>query len=335
MPSRRPFISVYDLWTDLEPFAKKCFGSLLCALHAETLTAKNMDPATEILAVFVDSRVSKEIIDAMPKLTHIVTMSTGYDHIDLAAAKKRGIVVSNLPAYGENTVAEHAFALILSLTRRLFESVKRVKEGRYDFNGLRGTDLKGKTIGVVGTGRIGAHVVRMAKGFDMNVIAYDTRKNDKLARQLGFTYCSLNALLKKSDIVTLHVPLFPTTYHLINKNNIKLMRKGSVLINTARGGLVDPEALLSSLNSGQLAGAGLDVLEDENLLQNFEEVMRCSNGGCKIKTSLVNNLLIDHPKTIVTPHNAFNSTEALERIITTTVENIRAFIKGKPQNIVR
>lgn len=335
MPSRRPLISVYNLWSDLTPFAKKLFGTLPHVFHGEPLTEKNADPATEILVVFIDSKVTKEVMEKMPMLRSVITMSTGYDHIDLATAKKKGIIVSNLPTYGENTVAEHAFALILSLTRKLFESVKRVKEGRYDFAGLRGTDLKGKTLGIVGTGRIGAHVARMAAGFEMKVVAYDVNKNEKLARSLGFAYCPLNALLKKSDIVTLHLPLFPATYHLINKDNIKLMKKGSLLINTARGGLIDPEALLAALNSGQLAGAGLDVLEDENLLQNFEEVMRCSNGECKLKTSLVNNLLIDHPKTIITPHNAFNSTEALERIITMTVENVRAFVKGKPQNTVK
>ncbi len=327
-------ITLYDVWPDLTAYAKKILGRLPYTLRMEPLSISNIDPRTEVLVVFIDSPVTGDIMEHMPNLRLITTMSTGYDHIDLAAAKKRGIVVCNLPTYGENTVAEHAFALILALSRKLFESVKRVKEGRYDFAGLRGMDLKGKKLGIIGTGHIGAHVARMARGFEMEVLAYDVKKNEKLARQLGFSYTSLNSLLKKSDIVSLHLPLFPSTYHLINTTNIKLMKPGSLLINTARGGLVEPEALLEALNSGQLAGAGLDVLEDENLLQNFEEVMRCTNGDCKLKTSLANNLLIDHPKVIVTPHNAFNSTEALERIITTTVENIRAFLGRKPQNVV-
>jgi D-lactate dehydrogenase len=332
MVTRKSIITLYGLWPDLTEYTKKLFGKLHYSIHPETLTLSTLDPTTEILVVFIDSKITEEIMEHLPNLRYITTMSTGFDHIDVAAAQKRGIVVSNLPAYGENTVAEHTFALILGLTRKLFDSVKRVKEGRYDFSGLRGTDLKGKTLGVVGTGHIGAHVARIAKGFEMNVLAYDVKKNQKLAKKIGFEYVSLNSLLKKSNIITLHLPLFPATYHLINKKNIKLFKTGSFLINTARGGLVEPEALLEGLKTGKLAGVGLDVLEDEHLLQNFEEVMRCSNNKCKLRTSLINNLLIDHPKVIITPHNAFNSTEALERIITVTVENIKNFIAGLTQN---
>lgn len=334
MPNTKPRVVFYGLWPELHDYTRKQLRGVSYALHAEPITEKNLDPTAEILAVFVDSSVSKEIINKLPRLRCIATLSTGYDHIDLAATKKQKIPVVYVPTYGENTVAEHTFALILGLTRKLFQSVKRVKEGIYDFHGLRGTDLKNKTLGVIGTGHIGAHVIRMAKGFEMNVLAYDAKTNPKLARELGFFYTTLPTLLKKSDIVTLHVPLFKETHHLINKKNIKLMKQGSFLINTARGAIVEPQALLSALNSGQLAGAGLDVLEDEQLLQHVEEVMECKNNACTLKTSLVNNLLIDHPNTIVTPHNAFNSIEALERIVTVTTNNIRAFLNGKPENIV-
>lgn len=331
---KQPAISIYHSWNDFTEFTKKIFGKLPFTHYSEPLTLKNLNPETEILAVFVDSTVSANIIEKLPKLRLIVTMSTGYDHIDQAAAKKHGVLLANVPTYGENTVAEHTFALILGLTRKLFESIKRVKEGRYDFTGLRGTDLKDKTLGIIGTGHIGVNVARIAKGFEMNVIAYDVKKNPKLAKKIGFTYTTLARLLKKSDVISLHAPLFPSTYHLINKKNINDIKQGSLLINTSRGGLIDPEALLSALNSGRLAGAGLDVLEDEHLLQDVEEVMHSHNKNHALRTSYSNNLLIDHPKTIITPHNAFNSTEALQRIITTTVENISKFLAGKPQNII-
>lgn len=334
MSAKKPKVVVYNLWPELKEYTLGKLRGLPHAIHTDPLTPELADPTAEVLVVFIESPVTKQILAQLPKLKYITTMSTGYDHIDLPAAKQKKVPVSNVPTYGENTVAEHAFALILGLTRKLFESVKRVKEGRYDFRGLRGMDLKGRTLGIIGMGHIGSHVARMAKGFEMEVLAYDARPNAALAKTFGFSYATLPELLKKSDIVTLHTPLFKDTYHLINKKNIKLMKPGSILINTARGGIVDAEALLAALNSGQLAGAGLDVLEDENLLQNFEEVMRCSDTECKLKTTLVNNLLIDHPNTIVTPHNAFNSTEALQRIINVTAENITSFVKGKIQNRV-
>src|SRR3989338_723191 len=334
MPQPKPKIVVYNLWNELADYTRQKLRGFPHAIHTDTITNQNVDPTAEILVVFIESPVTKEIMQKFPKLKYITTMSTGYDHIDLKAVKKRQIPVSNVPTYGENTVAEHTFALVLGLTRKLFESDKRVKEGSYDFHGLRGVDLKGKTLGIIGMGHIGSHVARMAKGFEMEVLAFDVKPNQTLARRYGFAYVPLNTLLKKSDIVSLHTPLFKSTYHLINKKNIKLMKPGSFLINTARGALVDPEALLEALKNNRLAGACLDVLEDENLLQHFEEVMTCADNRCQLKTTLINNLLIDHPKTIVTPHNAFNSIEALRRIIDVTIENIAAFAKGRPQNVV-
>ena len=261
-------------------------------------------------------------------------MSTGFDHIDINTARSKKIAVCNVPSYGENTVAEHAFALILGLTRKLFPSVKRVKEGVYDFHGLRGVDLSGKSLGVIGTGRIGSHVIKMAKGFDMNVLGYDPYPRTDLAASLGFKYVTLNNLLANSDVITLHVPLSKETHHLINKKNIKKIKPGAYIINTARGALIDPEALVLALQGKHISGAGLDVLEDENFIHDEESLMTSGCKECQLKTNLMNNILIDHPNTIITPHNAFNSEEALKRIIDTTVENIHAFAKGEIKNDV-
>jgi D-lactate dehydrogenase len=265
----------------------------------------------------------------------IAAMSTGYDHIDLKAAQEKNITVCNVPSYGEVTVAEHTMALILALTRKLFPSIKRVKEGVYDFHGLRGIDLQGKTLGVIGTGKIGVQVIKRAKAFDMHVVAYDPFPNKQAQREFDFTYTTLDKLLGSSDIITLHVPLLPTTQHLINKKNIGKIKKRAYLINTSRGALVEPEALVRALKSKQLAGAGLDVLEDEKLIQDEEQIINGTYSTSQMKTNLMNNLLIDHPHVIVTPHNAFNSTEALQRIVNTTIENIQAFCKGSVQNQIK
>ncbi|HSR89315.1 MAG TPA: NAD(P)-dependent oxidoreductase [Candidatus Udaeobacter sp.] len=331
MPSKLK-VSFYGIWPEMKEYISAKMSKFDTAIFSEKINEKNLDPKTEVLAVFIETQINKKITDKLPNLKMIATMSTGFDHIDLAAAKKQNIPVCNVPAYGENTVAEHAMALILGLTRKLFPSVKRVKEGTYDFQGLRGIDLKDKTLGVIGTGHIGAHLIKMAKGFELNILAFDAFPNKKLEKELGFKYVSLPELLAKSDIISLHTPLLPTTYHLINKKNIKETKNGAYIINTARGGLIDPEALVWGLQSNHLAGVGLDVLEDENLIQNHEQVISCED--CKIKTTLLNKIIIAHPNAIVTPHNAFNSTEAIQRIIDVTIDNIKSFAEGKTKNDV-
>ncbi len=331
MPSKLK-ISFYGIWPEMKDYVQTKMRGWHTAISTDKISEKNLNADAEVLAVFVEAPVTKKIIDKMPRLKMIAAMSTGYDHIDLAAAKKRKIPVCNVPTYGENTVAEHTMALLLGLTRKLFPSVKRVKEGAYDFHGLRGVDLKGKTLGVIGTGHIGAHVIKMAKGFELNVIAFDAFPNKDLAKKLGFKYVSLAKLLAASDIISLHTPLLPATYHLINKKNIKKTKKGAYLINTARGALVDPEAIVWALQNNHLAGVGLDVLEDENLIQNHEQVI--SGDQRQIKTTLLNEMIIDHPNAIVTPHNGFNSIEALERIVDVTVDNIKSFANGETKNNV-
>ncbi|HEY9702511.1 MAG TPA: NAD(P)-dependent oxidoreductase, partial [Allocoleopsis sp.] len=197
----------------------------------------------EVLGVFIYSKVTKELIDSMPKLKLICTMSTGFDHIDVQYANSKNILVCNVPYYGDNTVAEHAFALILNLSRKIHESVHRTRKGDFSFDGLVGFDLKGKTLGVVGTGRISACIVKMARGFDMNVLGYDVIENPELIKNYGLKYVDINTLLKNSDVVSLHVPLNDKTKHIINSKNIGYMKPTSILINTARGGLIETDAL--------------------------------------------------------------------------------------------
>lgn len=334
MPNKKLKVTFYGIWPDVKDYVRTKMKDFSVSINSELLNAKNVKPDTDILAFFMTTPVTAKMLKQMPKLKMIATMTTGYNHIDLKTVKTKKIPVCNVPTYGENTVAEHAMALMLGLSRKLFLSVKRVKEGVYDFNGLRGIDLNRKTLGVVGAGHIGLHLIRMAQGFAMEVIAYDAFPNKELAKKYNFKYVSLDKLLAESDFISLHVPLFPSTYHLINKKNIKKIKPGAYLINTARGELIEPEALLGALENNQIAGAGLDVLEDESFVSNEGKIITDIMTPMQIKTNLVNNVLIDHPNTIVTPHNAFNSDEALQRIIDTTVDNIKSFAKGEVKNDV-
>ncbi len=291
----------------------------------------------DVLVVFIHSSVNKEILKKMPKLKYITTMSTGFDHIDIAECKYLGIKISNVPFYGENTVAEHAFGLILTLSRKLYWAIERTKRDDFSLSGLEGFDLKGRTLGVIGPGHIGQHVIRMARGFEMKVLAYSPFVDKKLEKKLGFTYVSLNELLKKSDIITLHAPLNGDTRHMINMSNIKLIKRDAFLINTARGGLIETGALKYALDNGILAGAALDVLEGEDTIA--EEAQLLKNGK-KIneeewKTFIRNHLLLKDKNVVVTPHNAFYSREAVCRILDTTIDNISAFLKGKVKNRVK
>ena len=288
----------------------------------------------EILMPFIHPPLGRAQLDKMPQLKFIATRSTGYDHIDLTAAAERGIAVANVPGYGETAVAEQTFALILTLSRKMHLAYTRTQQGDYSLEGLRGFDLYGKTLGVVGAGAIGLHVIRIAKGFGMNVVAYDVQQNRLLAEVLGFRYVGLGELFASSDIVTLHAPALASTHHMINRETLSTMKRGALLVNTARGSLVDTQALAWALDIGILAGAGLDALEGEEFLQHEEELLSTPGTEDKLKILVHNRLLQRRSNVVITPHIAFNSEEALRRILDTTIENVQAFLQGQPRNLV-
>ena len=304
---------------------------------AEPLTDKTLDKAKDasILSVFIYSRITRSLLDRLRGLRAIATRSTGFDHIDLAGCRAHKIQVANVPAYGENTVAEHTFALILALSRNLHRAYVRTARGDFSLEGLQGFDLKGKTLGVVGAGRIGLHVIKMAKGFGMNVLAYDTSINPFLRDVLDFEYVPLPRLFAASDVISLHLPHSPSTHHLINREAFRMMKRGALLINTARGGLVDTNALVWALDEGIIGGAGLDVLEGEEMVK--EERLLLGNDVPKerLVTLLKNHILLHRENVVITPHIAFDSREALQRILETTVTNIAGFLAGTPANLVR
>jgi|SRR3989344_9186233 len=290
----------------------------------------------DVLCPFIYSVVDKKSVSQLKSLKYVTTRSTGFDHIDVRACQAQDILVSNVPTYGENTVAEHTFALILSLSRKIHLSWEKTRRGDFTLDNLRGFDLKGKTLGVVGIGNIGKHVIRMARAFEMNVLAFDIRQDETFAKKAGFKYATLEHVFKNSDIVTLHLPYNKATHHLINSKSLKLFKKGCYLINTARGGICDTEALLKGLKQGIFGGLGLDVLEEECFIREEREILSTPFGkACNLKTVLANHMLINQPNVIITPHNAFNSKEALTRILDTTIENIISFAKNKPINLVQ
>ncbi len=303
----------------------------------ESVSTDNLNPEAEVISVFVTSTVTRAIIEGLPKLKLIACRSTGFNNIDLAAAEEHGVTVVNVPTYGEATVAEYAFTMMLALMRKLPQSLNFLNE-EVEVSKLMGTDLNGKTLGVIGTGHIGQHSIKIAKGFEMRVIAFDPFPRDELAQSLGFEYKTLDDLLKESDVVTLHAPLTPDNKHLLNAEKLALMKPTAVIVNTARGELIDTKALTDALMEHKLAGAALDVLEGEQLFNMHEEVallrsnkLPSSTGEQSITLMALNKL----PNVILAPHNAFNTEEAIGRINGTSCQNIISYWHGETPNRVK
>jgi len=288
----------------------------------------------QILSTFIFSQVNAEILRLAPALKLVTTRSTGYDHIDCPAAKDKGIQVANVPEYGSNTVAEHTFALLLALSRKVIQAYTRTRSGAFETSGLRGFDLRGKLLGVVGTGNIGLHFIRMATSFGMRVIAYDPFPRKVIADVLNFEYVPFDTLLAQSDIISLHCPAQKDNQHLVRAETISRMKRGVVLLNTSRGALVNTHDLLAGLESGHIASAGLDVLEGERFINEDVQLLKDADRA-QLLATIETHKLLARENVIVTPHNAFNSTEAVQRILNVTAENISAFItSGRPANPV-
>ncbi len=312
---------------------KKAFKGHTLEFLSEPLNKENVDQFKDfdVISVFIYSELEKVVLAKLKKLKMISTRSTGYDHIDIEECRKRKIAVSNVPFYGENTVAEHTFALILSLSRNVHKSYVRGLRNNFSIEGLKGFDLNGKTIGVVGGGHIGMHVIRMAKGFGMEVFVYDIQKNKFLSEVLDFQYVELEELYKKSDIISLHVPHNKSTHHMINEKAFSKMKDGVILINTSRGEIVDTDALIEALDSGKIRGAGLDVLEGEELICEEKELLYEKANDEALREIVRDRILLSKDNVVFTPHIAFYSEEALLRIIETTIDNIQSYIAGNDQ----
>lgn len=269
-----------------------------------------------IVSCFIHTQFSKDIINKLPKLKFLSTRSVGFDHIDTDACATRGITVCNVPDYGSHVIAEHVFALILSTLRHIPEADKKVEGGTFDYHGLRGMALRGKTIGIVGTGKIGRNVAKIAHGFGMKILAVDRCRILELEESCAMRYVALPELLSQSDIITLHIPESKETRHLIDAKAFASMKVGAILVNTARGSLIDSAAMLKALQSGTLAYALLDVLEHE---RNFEE----------------NKELIGHPRVVTTPHIAFYADDSMRNMYLDAFESIAQWERGEtPAHVI-
>ena len=325
-------IAFFEITVKEKTYLKKKFnGNFEIKFFTEELDENNAELISnaDIISPFIYSNINSKVINKSKKLRLISTRSTGFNHIDIKAAKNKGISVANVPYYGENTVAEHTFALILALSRNLHKAYLRTIRNDFDLKGLQGFDLKGKTLGVIGAGSIGVHVIKIARGFGMNVIATDTNHKHILAELLEFKYEPLEILLKKSDIITLHCPYNKHTHHLLNMSNIKLIKKGTLFINTARSGLIEPKALYYAVEKNIFGGIGLDVFEGEELLKEENQMLTKNVSVDHLESLLKRNILLRKENVIITPHMAFDSHEAVERIMDTTVDNIKSFLENK------
>ncbi len=317
----------------IEKFVEENDLELVCFSN-ETIDKVEIPDDVEILSIFIYSKITKDIIDKLPDLKLIATRSTGFDHIDIAYANSKGVAVCNVPSYGEESVSEYAIMLMLTLARRLRETIDNVEKGVYKTSNLRGIELAGKTVGVIGTGRIGARTALLSKCFGMNVVCYDAKPNQMLVDN-GIKYVSLEELLSTSDFITLHVPYLPSTHHLINMDNIKLFKKGSFIVNTSRGKVVETESIIYGLKQKILAGAAIDTFESEEIVMEEHLLWDADLSAETLKKALEINYLLKHPNVIITPHNAYNTKEGLQRILDTTLDNIAAFVKNQPKNVVK
>jgi D-lactate dehydrogenase len=278
----------------------------------------------EAVCVFINDEVNRKVLEKLAKqgIRLVALRCAGFNNVDLAAAKELGITVVRVPAYSPYAVAEHAVGLILMLNRRLYRAYNRVRDDNFALNGLLGFDLHGKTVGIVGTGKIGQCFAQIMNGFGCRLLAYDVYPN-QTCLDLGVSYVDLPDLFAQSDVISLHCPLLPATYHMINDETIQHMKPGVMLINTSRGALMDTKAVIEGIKSGQIGYLGTDVYEEEEDLF-FEDL-----SGTIIQDDTF-QLLQSFSNVVITAHQAFFTQEALGNIADTTLTNISTFANGEP-----
>lgn len=300
----------------------------------QPLTDKNVADFQDVagISVFVYSKVTSEVIESLPNLKLITARSTGYDHIDLAAAARQNIAVANVPHYGSITVAEHTWSLILSLSRKIFQSYERTERADFDLIGLRGMDLSGKTLGLVGLGEIGQRVALMSKGFNMKLRVFNRSKDQSFLDQFeNAVYVDrVEDIFSHSDVISFHVPLSPDTHHLLNVHNYQILKPGCLIINTARGQVIETKALLKGLQENIINGAGLDVLESEVIIKDQQKINPDElPNEQELSEAFMDHMLIGMNNVIITPHNAFNSNESIKKLLDNNINNIKNFFDGK------
>lgn len=291
------------------------------------LTEETASLATgfDVVCSFVNDCLNEAVLIKLKSMgvRLIALRSAGFNHVDLHAASRLGLTVVRVPAYSPYAVAEHAVALLMALNRKICKASARVHDLNFSLDGLVGFDLHGKTVGIIGTGKIGSVMAKIMLGFGCQIIAYDQYQNEELKNNKNVIYSTLEDLYKKSDIISLHAPLTKDTHHLINQHSLEKMKKGVMLINTGRGALIDAKALIDALKTGQIGAAGLDVYEEEEniFFQDLSEHILKDDTLARLMT---------FPNVLITAHQAFLTHEALHNIIETTLMNIEDFMNKKP-----
>ena len=296
--------------------------------HVETKLNKDNVSLVEgfnTILVFVHDDINKEVLTKLKEygITSVFLRCTGYNNVDLKTAKKLGIKVYRVPAYSPNSIAEYTFALLLSLNRRIHKAYNRTKEYNFSLEDLVGSNLTGKTLGIIGLGKIGRIVAKIANGFGMHVLGYDANKSIFSTLDDNVEYASLNEIYQRSDYITLHAPLVDSTFHLIDKKAIDKMKKGVMIINTSRGALINSKDLLEAIKSRKVSSVALDVYEEE------ENIFYEDRSNHILDDEVLRDL-IAMPNVIVTSHQAFLTKEALEEISKTSISNIKNFFEGNP-----
>lgn len=317
-------IAIYDTHRFEKNYLLTAFQKFQVTFLDVRLNMQTAKLATGCQAVvlFVHDQADRATLQALKEsgVRFIALRSAGFNHVDLSAARDLNMRVARVPEYSPYSVAEHTLALILALNRKIYRAYNRVRDLNFSLDGLVGFDIHGKTVGVVGTGRIGSQVVRILKGFGCHILATDPNPNSELSKEI--TYTNLGDLCARSDIITLHAPLSDATKHLIDAEMIRLMKFGVMLINTSRGGLLKTKDVIGALKSGQIGYLGLDVYEEEDALffeDHSEEILQ---------DDIIARLLT-FPNVLITSHQAFLTENALSRIAETTAKNLECFEKNK------
>lgn len=314
---------------------EECWCKLIPERLDETTVITDEMAQANVISVFTFSRVSANVLKQFPNLKLIALRSVGFNHIDIDYCKEKEIAVVNSLGYGNVTVAEFAFGLILDVMRKVTRSFVNLKDEHPYADNYMGFELNGATIGIIGTGAIGTEAVRIAHGFGMKILGFDICPKQELVEKYGINYVELDELLKNSDVISLHAPLTKDNFHMINEEKFNLMKKNAVVVNTARGELIDTKALYEALSNGRIFAAGLDVFEAENMLIQPDLILDFDYlQDDVIRQTLLNERLLKLHNVVVTPHIAYNSKEANERILNITMNNINSFFDGKILNSV-
>ncbi len=325
-------VAVYDA----KPYDREFFGAAVGGMELEfhdfRLSVANAASAEGCAAVcvFVNDVVDLACLGKLSEMgvKLVALRCAGFNNVDVAAAKQSGITVVRVPAYSPHAVAEHAVALLMTLNRKIHRAYNRVRELNFSLGGLVGFDLHGKTVGIMGTGKIGRIAAQIFRGFGCEVVAYDPFPHEEWAAENKVRYTGVDDLLAVSDVVSLHMPLTKETFHLLDGTAISKMKQGAFLVNTSRGKLVESKAVIAALKSGKLGGVALDVYEEE------EGVFFEDHSGEALQDDVLSRLLT-FPNVLVTSHQAFLTKEALTAIAETTVDSIRCFVEGKDIDAAR